>query len=84
VVKGDARSVSIAAASIVAKVTRDRMMARAHRVFPDYGFAAHVGYGTAQHRAGIERHGPCSLHRMSFRPLRKTEDSPETDELLSE
>ncbi len=69
--KGDARSVSIAAASIVAKVTRDRMMARAHLVFPEYGFAAHVGYGTAQHRSGIEKHGPCSLHRMSFRPLRK-------------
>ena len=71
VVKGDARSVSIAAASIVAKVTRDRMMARAHLVFPKYGFAAHVGYGTAQHRAGIEEHGPCPLHRMTFRPLRK-------------
>ncbi len=71
VIKGDARSVSIAAASIIAKVTRDRMMARAHLVFPAYGFANHVGYGTAQHRAGIEAHGPCSLHRMSFRPLRK-------------
>jgi len=71
VVKGDARSFSIAAASIVAKVTRDRMMARAGSVFPAYGFAAHAGYGTAQHRAGIEQHGPCPLHRMSFRPLRK-------------
>jgi ribonuclease HII len=71
VVKGDARSFSIAAASIVAKVTRDRMMTRAHTVFPAYGFAMHVGYGTPQHRRGIEAHGPCSLHRMSFRPLRK-------------
>ncbi len=71
VVKGDARSFSIAAASIVAKVTRDRMMARAGVVFPAYGFAAHAGYGTAQHRASIEEHGPCPLHRMSFRPLRK-------------
>ncbi|MDK4722278.1 MULTISPECIES: ribonuclease HII [Rhizobium] len=71
VVKGDARSFSIAAASIVAKVTRDRMMARAGVVFPAYGFAAHAGYGTPQHRAGIEQHGPCSLHRMSFRPLKK-------------
>ncbi|NKJ37056.1 ribonuclease HII [Rhizobium sp. SG570] len=71
VVKGDARSFSIAAASIVAKVTRDRMMARAGDDFPAYGFAAHAGYGTAQHRAGIELHGPCSLHRMSFRPLKK-------------
>jgi len=73
VVKGDARSVSIAAASIVAKVTRDRMMARADSTFPAYGFAAHVGYGTAQHRAGIEKHGPCSLHRMTFSPLKKVQ-----------
>jgi ribonuclease HII len=71
VIQGDARSVSIAAASIIAKVTRDRMMARAHHVYPAYGFAQHAGYGTPQHRAGIEKHGPCSLHRMSFRPLRK-------------
>jgi ribonuclease HII len=71
VIQGDARSVSIAAASIIAKVTRDRMMARAHVVFPAYGFANHAGYGTPQHRAGIEKHGPCALHRMSFRPLRK-------------
>ncbi|MEF0939465.1 ribonuclease HII [Rhizobium sp. BR 362] len=73
VVRGDARSFSIAAASIVAKVTRDRMMARAGDVFPAYGFASHVGYGTPEHRAGIEKHGPCSLHRMSFRPLRREE-----------
>jgi ribonuclease HII len=71
VIQGDARSVSIAAASIIAKVTRDRMMARAHLVFPAYGFAQHSGYGTKQHREGIEAHGPCRLHRMSFRPLRK-------------
>ncbi|MFB9950414.1 ribonuclease HII [Rhizobium puerariae] len=77
VIQGDARSVSIAAASIIAKVTRDRMMARAHVVFPAYGFANHAGYGTAQHRAGIEAHGPCLLHRMSFRPLRK-DALPET------
>ncbi|MBB3966444.1 ribonuclease HII [Rhizobium metallidurans] len=73
VVKGDARSVSIAAASIVAKVTRDRMMTRADLIFPAYGFAAHAGYGTARHRAGIDSHGPCPLHRMSFKPLRRTE-----------
>ncbi len=70
VIQGDARSVSIAAASIIAKVTRDRMMARAHQVFPLYGFANHAGYGTAQHRLAIEGEGPCPLHRMSFRPLR--------------
>lgn len=77
VVKGDARSLSIAAASIIAKVTRDRMMVRAHTVFPAYGFSMHVGYGTAQHRRGIEEHGPCRLHRMSFRPLRKDEIAAE-------
>ncbi|CAH0339708.1 Ribonuclease HII [Rhizobium sp. CECT 9324] len=73
VVKGDARSVSIAAASILAKVMRDRMMARAGLVFPDYGFAQHAGYGTAIHRGAIVIHGPCPLHRMSFRPLRQVE-----------
>ncbi|MGE7371309.1 ribonuclease HII [Neorhizobium sp. NPDC001467] len=71
VIKGDARSVSIAAASIVAKVTRDRMMVRAGFVWPAYGFEGHAGYGTAQHRGAIEAHGPCGLHRMSFRPLKK-------------
>ncbi len=70
VVKGDARSVSIAAASIVAKVMRDRMMARAGIVYPDYGFEVHAGYGTDRHRSAIVTHGPCSLHRMSFRPLK--------------
>jgi ribonuclease HII len=71
VIQGDARSVSIAAASIIAKVTRDRMMGRAHHVYPAYGFANHAGYGTPQHRNGIDTHGPCALHRMSFRPLKK-------------
>lgn len=75
VVKGDARSVSIAAASILAKVTRDRMMARAGLLYPDYGFGGHAGYGTAQHRAAIAIHGPCPLHRMSFRPLRRDEEN---------
>ncbi|MGA1800837.1 ribonuclease HII [Rhizobium sp. HT1-10] len=73
VVKGDSRSLSIAAASILAKVTRDRMMVRAGLVFPAYGFAAHAGYATAVHRSSIERVGPCRLHRMSFRPMRKDE-----------
>lgn len=78
VIKGDSRSVSIAAASIVAKVTRDRMMGRACTVFPAYGFAKHVGYATKQHRDGITSHGPCPLHRMSFRPMRK-DPLPEDD-----
>lgn len=71
IIKGDSRSVSIAAASIVAKVTRDRMMARADATFPAYGFALHAGYATAKHRTAIDSHGPCSLHRMSFRPFRQ-------------
>ena len=71
VVKGDALSVSIAAASIIAKVMRDRMMARADETFPGYGFAIHAGYATQVHRTAIETIGPCRLHRMSFRPLRK-------------
>lgn len=74
IVKGDARSVSIAAASIVAKVTRDRMMARAAVSLPGYGFEVHAGYGTARHRAAIETHGPCLLHRISFRTFRSDLD----------
>ncbi|GGF97462.1 MULTISPECIES: ribonuclease HII [Rhizobium] len=76
VIKGDSRSVSIAAASIIAKVTRDRMMDRAGLVYPAYGFAKHAGYGTKQHRDAIISDGPCALHRMSFRPL-KTDDVSE-------
>lgn len=71
VIKGDARSLSIAAASIIAKVSRDRMMEQACRIYPAYGFSGHSGYGTAVHRKAIEEHGPCPLHRMSFRPLRQ-------------
>lgn len=71
VVKGDARSLSVAAASIVAKVMRDRMMARADAAFPGYGFAVHAGYATAVHRKAIETIGPCPIHRMTFRPLRQ-------------
>lgn len=74
VIKGDARSLSIAAASIVAKVMRDRMMDRAAKVFPHYGFDAHAGYGTKVHLTAIANHGPCALHRMSFRPLRQNDD----------
>lgn len=66
VVKGDATSAAIAAASVVAKVTRDRMMRLADERFPEYGFAKHVGYATAAHRAAIVRNGPTPMHRMSF------------------
>ena len=71
IVKGDARSVSIAAASIIAKVARDRMMERAEREWPGYGFAQHKGYPTAAHLAAIEQHGACPLHRRSFGPLKQ-------------
>lgn len=73
IVKGDSLSYSIAAASILAKVTRDRLMLEYHTQYPEYGFAEHKGYGTAQHLAAIERHGPCPIHRRSFAPLRKPE-----------
>lgn len=69
-VKGDMRSVSIAAASIVAKVTRDRMMIRAGRHYPQYGFERHMGYGTALHVEALRLHGACILHRVTFAPVR--------------
>jgi ribonuclease HII len=69
VMHGDALSLSIAAASIVAKVTRDRWMVEQEAYYPGYGFASHKGYGTAQHQAALERLGPCPLHRRTFRPV---------------
>lgn len=69
--KGDARVLSIAAASIVAKVSRDRMMVELDARFPGYGFARHKGYGTAQHRTALESLGPRSIHRFSFAPVRR-------------
>ncbi|MGD1877993.1 MAG: ribonuclease HII [Kiloniellaceae bacterium] len=72
VIKGDSRSLSIAAASIVAKVTRDRAMAAHARAYPGYGWERNQGYGTAEHRAGIARLGITPLHRRSFRPVRET------------
>jgi ribonuclease HII len=65
--KGDARSVSVAAASIVAKVTRDRLMQRYHEEYPEFGFDCHKGYATQVHRDAIACHGPCAIHRRSFR-----------------
>jgi ribonuclease HII len=70
IVKGDARSYSIAAASVLAKVTRDRLMREFDQRWPAYGFAAHKGYGTPQHLAALAVHGPCPIHRRSFAPLR--------------
>ena len=70
---GDRRSLSIAAASIIAKVTRDRMMTLLAQTYPDYGFEKHMGYGTAKHLKALDLHGPTPLHRMSFAPLKHAE-----------
>lgn len=68
--KGDSKVFSIAAASIIAKVTRDRIMKRYHKKYPQYGFNKHKGYATKLHRTMIKKHGPCKIHRMTFRPIR--------------
>ncbi len=68
---GDGRSYSVAAASIVAKVTRDAMMRELDVLYPQYGFRDHMGYGTPQHLAALERFGPCPIHRRSFAPVRQ-------------
>lgn len=73
IVSGDGLSASIAAASIVAKVARDRLMARLCAAHPAYGFGRHVGYATQEHLAAIARHGPSPYHRLSFAPLRQGE-----------
>ncbi len=70
VVKGDATSMSIAAASIVAKVTRDRLMTRLDAIHPGYGFSLHAGYSTEVHRAALQMIGPCREHRRSYEPIR--------------
>jgi len=74
--KGDSRSLSIAAASVIAKVVRDRIMVSYHKLFPEYGFAGHKGYGSQQHRDTIARIGPCVCHRRSFRGVREHCDQP--------
>ncbi len=66
IVKGDAKEYSIAAASIIAKVTRDRMMRQYDEIYPQYGFKEHKGYGTAKHIAALKENGPCMIHRKSF------------------
>jgi ribonuclease HII len=76
-VQGDAKSYSIAAASVLAKVTRDRMMHEFDKLYPGYGFAGHKGYATPQHYAAILEHGPCPIHRRSFAPFRPVETSLE-------
>lgn len=68
-IKGDCRSHSIAAASILAKVTRDRLMLELHEQFPQYNFQKHKGYGTKEHLSLIQEHGPCDAHRKTFNPI---------------
>lgn len=70
VVKGDSKSYSIAAASVIAKVTRDRIMMKVHAEYPQYGFAQHKGYPTRDHVAAVHRHGPCPIHRRTFAPIK--------------
>ena len=69
VVKGDSKSLSVAAASIIAKVERDRIMLAYAREFPEYGFERHKGYGTKIHLEALQNHGPCPIHRQSFAPV---------------
>jgi ribonuclease HII len=69
--KGDSRSLSIAAASVVAKVVRDRIMVAYDRLFPEYGFAMHKGYGSEHHRAAVAKYGPCVCHRRTFAGVRE-------------
>jgi len=71
IVKGDSRSYSIAAASIIAKETRDEMMVNYSLEFPEYGFEKHKGYGTKMHMEALAEFGPCPIHRMTFEPVRK-------------
>lgn len=70
IVKGDSLSISIAAASIIAKYTRDAIMEEYHTKYPEYGFSSHKGYGTKKHLDAIEKHGPCEIHRKTFDPIK--------------
>ncbi|WP_018660044.1 ribonuclease HII [Heyndrickxia acidiproducens] len=70
IIKGDAKSISIAAASVIAKVTRDRMMHKLAKTYPQYGFERNMGYGTREHLKALEHFGPCPVHRKSFAPVK--------------
>ena len=74
IVGGDGKSFSIAAASVIAKVTRDRMMLAIHEQYPQYNFSQHKGYGTPEHLAALAQHGPCPVHRRSVAPVRQTQE----------
>ncbi len=69
IIAGDSKSLSIAAASIIAKVTRDAIMSTYDRIYPQYGFSRHKGYPTRAHKSALRNHGPSPIHRMSFRPV---------------
>lgn len=73
--KGDSRSLSIAAASVLAKTARDALMVEQDAIYPGYGFARHKGYGTRMHRAALDTLGPCRIHRGTFRPVRERAES---------
>lgn len=79
IIKGDQKSQSIAAASIIAKETRDRIMEEYHQQWPHYGFNKHKGYGTENHMAAIAQYGPCPIHRMSFKPFKEEDSSKRAD-----
>ncbi len=78
-VGGDDLVPAISAASILAKVARDNFMARQHQIYPQYNFASHKGYPTAEHRQALKRHGACPLHRVSFAPVRDVGEGKKTD-----
>ena len=77
VIKGDGKSLSIAAASIIAKVERDRLMVACAAEFPQYGFEQHKGYGTKQHLEALEKHGACPIHRKTFAPVARVAARPD-------
>jgi ribonuclease HII len=83
IIKGDMLSLSVAAASIIAKVTRDRLMVACHKTFPQYNFLSHKGYGTAEHLRMLARFGPCPIHRRTFAPVRDAVTLAQTAELSS-
>lgn len=82
IVKGDAKCAAIAAASIIAKVHRDRLMCQYAEMYPEYGFDLHKGYGTAAHLTAIEKYGPCPIHRKTFSPIKEMLSPLEQGELF--
>lgn len=72
IIKGDAKSEGIAAASILAKVTRDRQIVESAKLYPQYGFEKHKGYGTKAHKEALEKYGPCEIHRFSYKPVKES------------